>query len=126
MTASIAKSPIPQIRRRPARRALDALERHRDSIGYTVWLERFSNELHSNATSAGTYKTGSRYVGVHGHSMRLEGLDPTNSNALSRAIVVHGAASRSRIPACPKSWRGLVPGNFFTYSIDLTLTGAEY
>jgi L,D-transpeptidase-like protein len=23
--------------------------------------------------------------------MRLEGLDPTNSNALSRAIVVHGA-----------------------------------
>ena len=23
--------------------------------------------------------------------MRLEGLDPTNSNALSRAIVIHGA-----------------------------------
>jgi hypothetical protein len=30
-------------------------------------------------------------MGVHGRSMRLEGLDPTNSNALSRAIVVHGA-----------------------------------
>ena len=114
--------------------ALDALERHQDSISYrdiigvadfslpsraprfhlvnlavggveshlvahgrgsdpshTGWLERFSNELHSNATSAGAYKTGSPYVGAHGRSMRLEGLDPTNSNALCRAIVVHGA-----------------------------------
>jgi hypothetical protein len=58
---------------------------------YTGWLERFSNEPHSNATSAGAYKTGSRYMGAHGHSIRLEGLDPTNSNALSRAIVVHAA-----------------------------------
>ena len=116
------------------RRALDALERHHDSIAYrdfigvadfslpsraprfhlvkladgsvqshlvahgrgsdpsrTGWLERFSNEPRSNATSAGAYRTGSFYVGAHGHSIRLEGLDPTNSNALSRAIVVHGA-----------------------------------
>jgi len=58
---------------------------------HTGWLERFSNEPHSNATSAGAYRTGSLYVGAHGQSMRLEGLDPTNSNALSRAIVVHGA-----------------------------------
>jgi hypothetical protein len=58
---------------------------------HTGWLERFSNEPHSNATSAGAYRTGSPYVGAHGHSMRLDGLDRTNSNALSRAIVVHGA-----------------------------------
>jgi L,D-transpeptidase catalytic domain len=58
---------------------------------HTGWLERFSNEPHSNATSAGAYRTGSLYVGAHGRSMRLEGLDPTNSNALARAIVVHGA-----------------------------------
>jgi hypothetical protein len=58
---------------------------------HTGWLERFSNEPRSNATSAGAYKTGSFYLGAHGRSMRLEGLDPTNSNALSRAIVVHGA-----------------------------------
>jgi hypothetical protein len=57
----------------------------------TGWLERFSNEPHSNATSAGAYRTGSLYVGAHGQSMRLEGLDPTNSNALSRALVVHAA-----------------------------------
>jgi hypothetical protein len=116
------------------RRALDALERHRDSIAYrdfigvadfslpssaprfhvvnladgsvrshlvahgrgsdpshTGWLERFSNEPRSNATSAGAYRTGAVYFGAHGRSMRLEGLDATNSNALSRAIVVHGA-----------------------------------
>jgi hypothetical protein len=58
---------------------------------HTGWLERFSNEPRSNATSAGAYRTGSLYVGAHGRSMRLEGLDPTNSNALSRAIVVHAA-----------------------------------
>jgi L,D-transpeptidase catalytic domain len=57
----------------------------------TGWLKRFSNEPGSNASSAGAYKTGDVYVGAHGRSIRLEGLDPTNSNALSRAIVVHGA-----------------------------------
>jgi hypothetical protein len=58
---------------------------------HTGWLERFSNEPHSYATSAGAYRTDGFYVGGHGHSMRLEGLDPSNSNAASRAIVVHGA-----------------------------------
>ena len=58
---------------------------------HTGWLERFSNEPRSNATSAGAYRTDSSYLGAHGHSIRLEGLDPTNSNATERAIVVHGA-----------------------------------
>jgi hypothetical protein len=58
---------------------------------HTGWLERFSNEPRSNATSAGAYRTGDFYMGAHGHSIRLDGLDPTNSNAASRAIVVHGA-----------------------------------
>jgi hypothetical protein len=57
----------------------------------TGWLERFSNEPRSQATSAGAYRTGSVYVGEHGRSMRLDGLDPTNDNAASRAIVVHAA-----------------------------------
>jgi hypothetical protein len=58
---------------------------------HTGWLERFSNDPGSNATSSGAFRTGSLYVGAHGHSMRLDGLDPTNNNAASRAIVVHGA-----------------------------------
>ena len=58
---------------------------------HTGWLERFSNEPHSNATSAGSYLTSGIYFGSHGRSMRLEGLDATNSNAAARALVVHGA-----------------------------------
>jgi hypothetical protein len=57
----------------------------------TGWLERFSNEPRSQATSAGAYRTDRVYLGEHGRSMRLDGLDPTNDNAASRAIVVHAA-----------------------------------
>jgi hypothetical protein len=116
------------------RRALAALERHRDAIahrdvmavadfslpsratrfhivnlgdgrarsflvahgrgsdpGHTGWLQRFSNAPRSNATSAGAYRTDGIYVGGHGRSIRLTGLDGSNSNARARAIVVHGA-----------------------------------
>lgn len=55
------------------------------------WVQRFSNEVGSAASSAGAYRTGDYYVGKHGRSMRLHGLDATNSNALNRAVVVHGA-----------------------------------
>ncbi|MGN5373907.1 murein L,D-transpeptidase catalytic domain family protein [Sphingomonas hankookensis] len=54
-------------------------------------LERFSNVPDSNATSEGAFITDNYYVGKHGRSQRLLGLDPTNDNALMRAIVVHGA-----------------------------------
>jgi hypothetical protein len=59
--------------------------------GHTGWLQRFSNAPQSHATSAGTYRTEDIYVGSHGRSIRLSGLDPSNNNALPRAIVVHGA-----------------------------------
>lgn len=55
------------------------------------WLERFSNDPGSSATSSGVYLTAGEYQGKHGRSMRLEGLDPTNDNAEPRAVVVHGA-----------------------------------
>ena len=58
---------------------------------HTGWLQHFSNELHSNATSKGAYLTGSPYVGAHGRSLRLSGLEASNSNAEPRAIVVHAA-----------------------------------
>ncbi len=54
-------------------------------------LERFSNVPDSNATSEGAFTTDNYYVGKHGRSQRLVGLDHTNDNALSRAIVIHGA-----------------------------------
>jgi hypothetical protein len=58
---------------------------------HTGWLERFSNEPGSYATSAGAFRTDGFYEGAHGHSIRLSGLDSSNDNALQRAIVVHGA-----------------------------------
>lgn len=58
---------------------------------HSGWLKRFSNAPGSAATSEGAYLTGDYYEGKHGRSMRLHGLDAGNSNALSRAIVVHGA-----------------------------------
>jgi hypothetical protein len=58
---------------------------------HTGWLQRFSNEPSSHATSSGAYRTDGLYVGAHGQSIRLTGLDSTNCNALSRAIVVHAA-----------------------------------
>jgi hypothetical protein len=58
---------------------------------HTGWLRTFSNRPGSAATSQGDYLTSGYYVGHHGRSMRLQGLDPTNSNAEERAIVVHAA-----------------------------------
>ena len=60
--------------------------------GFSGFLQSFSNEPNSAATSEGAYVTGPVYSGIHGVSMRLVGLDPTNSNADIRAIVVHGAS----------------------------------
>jgi len=50
---------------------------------------RFSNTPNSKASSLGFYLTGVLYTGKHGKSMRLHGLSSTNSNALSRAVVLH-------------------------------------
>lgn len=53
---------------------------------------RFSNESGSKASSLGLYRCADPYVGQHGYSMRLIGLDPgVNDRAADRAIVLHGA-----------------------------------
>lgn len=59
--------------------------------GHTGFLHRFSNLSGSNASSEGAFLTGDYYVGKHGRSQRLAGLDATNNNAMERAIVIHGA-----------------------------------
>lgn len=58
---------------------------------HSGWLEHFSNDFGSEATSEGAYLTGDAYTGKYGWSMRLSGLDHTNYNAEARAIVVHSA-----------------------------------
>ena len=52
----------------------------------------FSNVDGSNASSLGVYKCAETYFGENGFSMRLDGLEQTNSNARHRAVVIHGAA----------------------------------
>ena len=58
---------------------------------HSGWLQRFSNDFDSNATCEGAFVTTEFFEGEHGSALRLIGLDPTNSNAMDRAIIVHGA-----------------------------------
>jgi L,D-transpeptidase catalytic domain len=53
--------------------------------GNTGWLERFSNRPGSNASSNGSFLTGETYIGKHGVSRKLIGLDPENDAAEARA-----------------------------------------
>ncbi len=55
------------------------------------WLKYFSNYPGSEATSRGAYLTCEWYKGKYGTSIRLEGMDADNYNALDRAIVMHPA-----------------------------------
>ena len=58
---------------------------------HSGYLERFSNDFGSYATSNGTYMTTDYYDGKYGLSMKVRGLDWTNNNAEARAIVIHNA-----------------------------------
>jgi len=59
--------------------------------GNSGFAQRFSNVPGSNASSKGSYLTGEAYVGKHGRSRRLHGLEAENDRAFERAIVIHGA-----------------------------------
>lgn len=52
----------------------------------------FSNVSGSNMSSLGFMLTAETYVGKHGESLRLDGLEARNSKVRSRAIVVHSAS----------------------------------
>lgn len=60
-----------------------------DFDGYAT---KFSNSEGSLMSSLGFYVTAETYYGDNGYSLRLDGLSSTNSNARSRAIVIHGAS----------------------------------
>ena len=59
---------------------------------HSGFLQNFSNQYGSEATSRGAYLTAEWYAGKYGTSIRLVGLDGDNSAALQRAIVMHPAA----------------------------------
>jgi L,D-transpeptidase catalytic domain len=59
---------------------------------HSGFLQSFSNQYGSEATSRGAYLTAEWYNGKYGTSIRLVGMDGDNSAALERAIVMHPAA----------------------------------
>ena len=73
------------------------VESHRVAHGrgsdpdHSGYLERFSNNFGSEASSNGAYVTADYYEGKYGTSMKVRGLDWSNNNAESRAIVIHNA-----------------------------------
>jgi len=72
--------------------------------------EHFSNAEGSKMSSLGLFRTADTYYGNNGYSLRLDGLDAGfNDNALSRAIVMHGApyvseAIADRLGRLGRSW----------------------
>jgi len=79
----------------------DGVTRHQGLVahgsGNNNWLptgtRKYSNDKGSLLSSLGKYKTGSSYSGQYGLAYKLYGLEASNSNAFSRAIVLHAHSS---------------------------------
>ena len=73
------------------------VESHRVAHGrgsdpdHSGFVEHFSNDFGSHASSNGAYTTAETYDGKYGLSMKVNGLDWSNNNAMARAIVIHNA-----------------------------------
>lgn len=78
---------------------------HGSGNGSTITKPVFSNEIGSNCSSLGHYAiTGRHKMSSTGlPSFRLKGLDPSNSNAMKRGILIHSAriVSLSRLGIFP-------------------------
>lgn len=91
----------------------------------TGMVERFSNQPGSHASSRGAYLTADTYVGQHGRSQRLIGLDPDNYMAMDRAIVIHGADYVSKAMAERQGRIGRSQGCFAFAPDDVAQVMAE-
>ena len=62
---------------------------HGSGSGLNGEARIFSNKSGSNCTSLGSYVVGNAYDGKFGLAYKLHGLDPTNSRAFDRFVVLH-------------------------------------
>lgn len=64
---------------------------HGKNSGY-IYANRFSNKPESLQSSLGFFVTRNTYIGKHGLSLRIDGIEKgINDNAMKRTIVIHGA-----------------------------------
>jgi hypothetical protein len=68
----------------------DLLVAHGKNSG-DIYATSFSNDQGTLKSSLGIYLTAEPYIGKHGLSLRLDGMEPANSNIRKRDIVMHGA-----------------------------------
>lgn len=69
----------------------EELVSHGRNSGHNV-PTKFSNDAESYKSSIGLFRTAEGYIGKHGYSLRLDGLEKGfNDRARERAIVIHGA-----------------------------------
>jgi hypothetical protein len=67
----------------------------------------FSNLPESNRSSLGLFRMAETYVGKHGYSLRLDGLEPgVNDRARERAIVMHAADYVNPVAARAQGYLG--------------------
>lgn len=75
------------------------------------FAKSFSNQNESNKSSLGFYLTGETYIGKHGVSLKLDGLEfGLNDKARERAVVIHGAEYVSRKLANKQGYLGRSQG----------------
>jgi hypothetical protein len=81
---------------------------------------KFSNKNNSKMSTLGVMRTAETYYGSWGYSMRVDGLQRSNSNVRKRAIIFHN----SDVQKTPWSWGCFsIPGTDIKSVIDLTKGG---
>ena len=88
------------------------LVQHGNGKGNTAGKPKFSNVIGSNCSSLGLYKITSKdkmHSWPNAPSYRLIGLDSTNSNAMTRGILIHPSLTHTLMP-------------FEIWGLDLPLT----
>ena len=90
---------------------------HGKNSGY-VYARNFSNTENSLKSCVGRFVTSEVYYGDHGLSMRVIGLDSTNSNAYKRDIVFHSADYATKRFLLTHGYLGRSHGCFVTSPKD--------